>query len=133
MPFRSFHHLADEKAHHRFLARAILLDLLGIGRDDFVDDLFDSGGIADLLRLLFLVNFAEVLVALRKLRSYNSLSILPEIAPLSTRSADNATPFIEIGDCSISRPFAFRRPISSLCTRFATRLGFFAALAAASN
>ena len=43
------------------------------------------------------------------------------------------TPFIEIGDCSIDTPLALRRPISSLWTKFATRLGFFAAFAAASN
>src|SRR5256886_8283446 len=55
------------------------------------------------------------------------ICILPEIAPDSTRSAEAATPLIEIGDCSISIPLAFRRPISSLCTRLATRFGFFAA------
>src|SRR6185503_3411864 len=55
------------------------------------------------------------------------------MAPLSTKSADAATPFIEMGDCSISMPFAFRRPINSLCTKFATRFGLLAALAAASN
>ena len=55
------------------------------------------------------------------------------MAPLSTRSADMATPFMEIGDCSISSPLAFSRPINSPCTRLATRLGFFAAVAASSN
>src|SRR5439155_18298857 len=65
--------------------------------------------------------------------SYKSLSIFPEIAPVSTKSEDCATPFIEIGDCSISKPFDFRRPINSLCTRFATVLGFFADFAASSN
>src|SRR5580700_6711674 len=68
-----------------------------------------------------------------KERSYRSFSIFPEIAPDSTRSADVATPAIEIGECSMSSPLAFSRPISSPCTRFATRFGFFAVFAADSN
>ena len=42
-------------------------------------------------------------------------------------------PAMEIGDCSSSSPLAFRRLVSSLWTRLATRRGFFAARAAASN
>src|SRR5438105_15801463 len=55
------------------------------------------------------------------------------MVPFSTRSAERATPAMEIGDCWISRFLAFNRPTNSLCTRFATRCGFFAARAAASN
>src|ERR1700758_2834824 len=40
---------------------AILLELLGVGGDDFVDHLFDGGGVGDLLRLVALVDLGEVL------------------------------------------------------------------------
>src|SRR5256885_11113072 len=46
------------------LASAILIDLLRICGDDFVNHLLDSSGVGDLLRLLALVDGGEVLVVL---------------------------------------------------------------------
>ena len=48
-------------------------------------------------------------------------------------SSAPSLPAMEMGDCSIPMPLAFSRPISSPCTRLATRFGFFAAFAACSN
>src|SRR5438445_1262287 len=60
--FRLLHRLTDEEADHRGLARAILLDLLGIRGDDRVDDLLDRSCVGGLPRTsLFLVNHWEVL------------------------------------------------------------------------
>ena len=96
--------------------------------------IFSSADVSlDLLRpSLFFIDCGKVLPALER----HVVKILQHLAgdrADSTRSADTATPFIEIGDSSISRPFAFSRPINSLWTRFATRFGFLAAFAAASN
>ena len=43
-----FHRLADEEAEQLVFARAVLRQLLRIGGDDVVDDLFDGAAVGDL-------------------------------------------------------------------------------------
>src|SRR5206468_3505306 len=46
--FGSLHHLAHEKPEQCFLARAILLELIRIGGNYFINDAVDFAGVADL-------------------------------------------------------------------------------------
>ena len=68
LSFGEPHDLADEEGGDGLLASAVLLDLLGIGGDDFVDHLLDGGGVADLLRLFALVDSGKSLLRRRRCR-----------------------------------------------------------------
>lgn len=58
LAFGSLHRLADEEAEHLaalgFVAGAVLFDLLGVGRQHFVQHGFDGAGVGDLLEALLL-------------------------------------------------------------------------------
>ncbi len=42
LPLGKLHHLSHEKSQHGCLARAVLLELLGIGRENFLNNFFES-------------------------------------------------------------------------------------------
>ena len=117
-----------------FFPAAILLHLLGIRGNHFVDDLLDAPTYrVDCCGRLLLHRPPGSPCRARSTGRKGPSASCRRLRRSPPDRPTSATPFIEIGDCSISSPFAFSRPINSLCTRFATRLGFFAAFAAASN
>ena len=52
LALRGLHHLPDEITEQRFFPGAVLFQLLGVFRDDLVDDLLDRAGIGDLFQAL---------------------------------------------------------------------------------
>src|SRR5512146_722391 len=63
LPLGKLHNLTDEETQHCGFARAILLELPGIRRENFINDLLDGREICDLLRLLVFVDFGKILLA----------------------------------------------------------------------
>ena len=66
LSFRQAHHLAHEKRRHRLLTPAILLHLLGIRSNHFLNHLLQRRRIADLLRLFPLINRTKIFALLKR-------------------------------------------------------------------
>src|ERR1019366_8859928 len=64
LSLRRLHHLTDKEADHGLLARAVLLQLPGIGGDHLVDDLLYGGSVGKLLGLLLLVDRGKIFASL---------------------------------------------------------------------
>src|ERR1044072_4067949 len=67
LPFRRLNHLAHEEPEQRFLAAAIIANLIGVRSDDRVDEGIDLARIADLHQSLFFNDRERALTAFKHL------------------------------------------------------------------
>ena len=126
------HRLADEEAEQGFLAILILLNLVSVGGEDFVDLRVDRAGVAGLLEPALLDDLAGA-SPVSSMISNTCLARLPDSVLSATKASNSAALAGLTGLSARVLPSRFRAPNSSDATQLAACTGGAPASSKASN